>query len=398
MSIEHDEIEVKGTRFAMIPLWLLEADASPSVKIVYAALQSYTAGRDGDCCVRKSTIAKRIGVSARTVCNALDLLEEMGAVRVQRRRSEGRQRASRYVVLFDAPAGLAPAPELDPEPEPEPDPEPDPEPEPEPEPDPEPDPEPEPEPDPEPGDLMALLGASATAVKPVPEPAEDYEAEFDRLWAIQPKKTEKARSLKKFIKARKDGVALDTMRSALTLQAEVYRMQHPDGNVSFFPSLAVWINGARWEDEVTMPDSSQVYATEPVRQPQYGPQPRYGAMMAQGQAPVSPEVAREALVRRAHDAEERNDGRFYPLSDTVVFADRVDCRGYLPWHDTATGAEGFVTSERGGLEESAVSQRARVRRESGKSGGKGKGSAREALARRGWLADSPVSQVGYVRV
>ena len=380
MSIEHDEIEVKGTRFAMIPLWLLEADASPSVKIVYAALQSYAAGRDGDCCVRKSTIAKRIGVSARTVCNALDLLEEMGAVRVQRRRSEGRQRASRYVVLFDAPAGLAAAP--DPEPEPEPDPEPEPE-------------------MPASGDLLALLGHDSPAQdltsKPEPEPVVDFEAEFDRLWAIQPKKTEKSRSLKKFIKARKDGVALDTMRSALTLQAEVYRMQHPDGNVGFFPSLAVWINGARWEDEVTMPDSSQVYAAEPAPRPQYGQQPRYGAMMAQGQAPVSPEAARETLVRRAHDAEERNDGRFYPLSDTVVFADRVDCRGYLPWHDTATGAEGFVTSERGGLEESAVSQRARVRRESGKSGGKGKGSAREALARLGWLTDSPVSQVGYVR-
>ena len=251
------------------------------------------------------------------------------------------------------------------------------------------------------GDLLALLGHDSPAQdltsKPESEPVVDFEVEFDKLWAIQPKKTEKSRSLKKFIKARKDGVTLDTMRSALALQAEVYRMQHPDGNVSFFPSLAVWINGARWEDEVAMPDSSQVYATEPVRQPQYGQQPGYGAMTPQGRAPVFPEAAREALVRRAHDAEERNDGRFYPLSDTVEFADKVDCRGYLSWYDTATGAEGFVTSERGGLEESAVSQRARVRRENDKSGGKGKGAAREALARLGWLTDSPVAQVGYVR-
>lgn len=138
--IEQDEYRVKGTSFAMLPAWVLEADIPATAKVVYAGLQCYVSGREGDCVVRRATLAARVGVSARTVGNSLRALVEIGAVRVQRRRSGKRQYASRYVVVFDCPSVSAPAsasesePAGAPAPEPAPPPRPAPEPEPEPEP------------------------------------------------------------------------------------------------------------------------------------------------------------------------------------------------------------------------------------------------------------------------
>ena len=118
--VEQDEFRVKGTPFAMIPAWVLEADVPATAKVVYAGLQSYVSGREGDCVVRRATLAARVGVSTRTVGNSLRALAEIGAVRIQRRRSGKRQYASHYVVVFDCPSVAEPAPEPAPEPEPEP--------------------------------------------------------------------------------------------------------------------------------------------------------------------------------------------------------------------------------------------------------------------------------------
>ena len=120
--VEQEEFGVKGTPFAMIPAWVLEADIPATAKVVYAGLQGFVSGREGDCVVRRSTLAARVGVSARTVGNSLRALVGIGAVRVQQRRSGKRQYASRYVVVFDCPSegGVLSAPEPAPEPEPEP--------------------------------------------------------------------------------------------------------------------------------------------------------------------------------------------------------------------------------------------------------------------------------------
>ena len=118
--VEQEEFCVKGTSFAMLPTWVLEADIPATAKVVYAGLQGYVSGREGGCVVRRATLAARIGVSPRTVGNALRALADIGAVRVQQRRSGKRQYASRYVVVFDCPSVSAPAPASAPEPAPEP--------------------------------------------------------------------------------------------------------------------------------------------------------------------------------------------------------------------------------------------------------------------------------------
>lgn len=134
--VEQEEFCVKGTPFSMIPAWVLEAGIPATAKVVYAGLQGFVSGRGGDCVVRRATLAARVGVSARTVGNALRALADIGAVRVQQRRSGKRQYASCYRIVFDCPReggeGLLSAPEPAPEPEPEPAPAPAPEPEPEP--------------------------------------------------------------------------------------------------------------------------------------------------------------------------------------------------------------------------------------------------------------------------
>ena len=117
--VEQEEFGVKGTPFAMIPAWVLEADIPATAKVVYAGLQGFVSGREGDCVVRRSALAARVGVSTRTVGNSLRALVGIGAVRVQQRRSGKRQYASRYVVVFDCPreGGVLSAPEPEPEPQ-----------------------------------------------------------------------------------------------------------------------------------------------------------------------------------------------------------------------------------------------------------------------------------------
>ena len=148
--VEQEEFCVKGTSFAMIPAWVLEAGIPATAKVVYAGLQGFVSGREGDCVVRRAALAARIGVSTRTVGNSLRALIEIGAVRVQQRRSGKRQYASRYVVVFDCPSVSGPAPASEPEPEPEPAGAPAPEPAPAPRPAPRPAPKPAPAPKPEP--------------------------------------------------------------------------------------------------------------------------------------------------------------------------------------------------------------------------------------------------------
>lgn len=120
--VEQEEFSVKRTPFAMIPAWVLEADIPATAKVVYAGLQGYVGGREGDCVVRRATLAARVGVSTRTVGNSLQALVGIGAVRAQQRRSGKRQYASQYVIVFDCPCegGSLSAPEPAPEPEPEP--------------------------------------------------------------------------------------------------------------------------------------------------------------------------------------------------------------------------------------------------------------------------------------
>jgi hypothetical protein len=68
----------------MIPQALLRRDITPTATKVYFALRSYVNRKTGQCNPRYATIARRIGLSERTVCRALRELRLAGWIGVRR--------------------------------------------------------------------------------------------------------------------------------------------------------------------------------------------------------------------------------------------------------------------------------------------------------------------------
>lgn len=78
-----------------IPDWLLESDVcSIHAKVTYALLCRY-AGEDGSCYPKQTTLAKRLGVSRRTVINYLKELKDKGLIDVVHT-----QGVNRYYFMF----------------------------------------------------------------------------------------------------------------------------------------------------------------------------------------------------------------------------------------------------------------------------------------------------------
>lgn len=84
--------------FAILPEWVLFAPITPNAKITYAVLQRY-ANSDGICFPSRATLASRTGVSVRAIDRALGELQDINAVKVQRRKSpDGGWTSSLYHV------------------------------------------------------------------------------------------------------------------------------------------------------------------------------------------------------------------------------------------------------------------------------------------------------------
>lgn len=71
------------------------------------------------------------------------------------------------------------------------------------------------------------------------------EAEFDKFWAQYPKKQNKARALKAWIKQKPD---LKICLTALKQHMRSDQWQNEGG--TFIPHASTWINGEQWEDEL----------------------------------------------------------------------------------------------------------------------------------------------------
>lgn len=97
-------VAVRGSAYACVPVWVLEADISSSARLLYVGLNSYVAGAGGACTVRRETLTKRTGLSVATIGRAVRELERIGALRVHGRVSkDGKRRANAYTLLFDSP-------------------------------------------------------------------------------------------------------------------------------------------------------------------------------------------------------------------------------------------------------------------------------------------------------
>lgn len=81
---------------------------------------------------------------------------------------------------------------------------------------------------------------------------------FDKFWEAYPRHVNKPAAMKAFEKAKIDGELLETIITAIEKQKQSAQWQ--EGNGQFIPHPATWINGHRWEDEITAgkPKSSVV--------------------------------------------------------------------------------------------------------------------------------------------
>lgn len=90
---------------------------------------------------------------------------------------------------------------------------------------------------------------------------------FDTFWTFYPRKLGKAAALKAWIKLQPDDALLDTILKAITVAKQSPAWLKDNGQ--FIPHPASWLNGKRWEDELTPPsptrtfrDLSKVYRDE----------------------------------------------------------------------------------------------------------------------------------------
>lgn len=98
--VSDPHIENKNQRFAMIPESILgiAPDVGPSAFLVYATLV-WMSGQRRSCFPSVATIAKKTGMSARTVGTAINRLEELGLIeRHHREDADGGQSSNQYVI------------------------------------------------------------------------------------------------------------------------------------------------------------------------------------------------------------------------------------------------------------------------------------------------------------
>lgn len=76
---------------------------------------------------------------------------------------------------------------------------------------------------------------------------------FETLWEAYPRKVNKERALKAFIRINPDDALLQTMLDALAEQKEMDQWQ----DEQFVPHLDTWLNDQRWEDEIEKPLSAR---------------------------------------------------------------------------------------------------------------------------------------------
>jgi len=91
-----------------------------------------------------------------------------------------------------------------------------------------------------------------TPLKGSKEKAAALDRAFDKFWACYPRREGKQMAKKAFLKISPDDDLLETMLVAVQRQKQTDQWSDP----RYIPHPATWLNGRRWEDEVTQPRSS----------------------------------------------------------------------------------------------------------------------------------------------
>lgn len=90
---------------------------------------------------------------------------------------------------------------------------------------------------------------------------------FDRFWSEYPRHEGKQNAVKAFEKLNADEALLETMIAAIRKQKQSAQWQENGGQ--FIPHPATWLNGHRWEDEVTPVQKKPVVVAQQYEQRDY---------------------------------------------------------------------------------------------------------------------------------
>ena len=90
---------------------------------------------------------------------------------------------------------------------------------------------------------------------------------FDRFWSVYPRKVGKENARKAFAKVNPDETLLNTMIEAVTKQSKCDQWIRDGGQ--YIPHPATWINGHRWEDEVSVRTTGRVLPAQDFQQRDY---------------------------------------------------------------------------------------------------------------------------------
>ena len=90
---------------------------------------------------------------------------------------------------------------------------------------------------------------------------------FDRFWSVYPRKVGKENARKAFAKVNPDETLLNTMIEAVVKQSKCDQWIRDGGQ--YIPHPATWINGHRWEDEVSVRTTGRVLPAQDFQQRDY---------------------------------------------------------------------------------------------------------------------------------
>lgn len=220
------EREQELSYYAVVPAQVLTSQAiSDKSKLVYGVLASL-AREDGYCWASNKALAAIMGCGERTISRAIAELTDVGELIVQdvgngdrvgnhERRIYTRETAVRSLAKIGSPASFGEA-SLDKN-----------------------------------GEAVFNRIDNNKPKKSPHTPPADFDEEFAQFWKLYPKKRDRDKALKAWRKLNPDNELFCQIMIALNAQIRSAQWQRDGGQYIPYPST--WINGKRWEDEVTIP-------------------------------------------------------------------------------------------------------------------------------------------------
>jgi hypothetical protein len=208
-------------RFSIVPEWVLDSGVSDRAVRVYALIARYADNDTLQAFPGRETLAHRAGCSVKSVDRAIRELVSAGALRKSHRRNGDAYQSNLYtvrripdpLVTQVSPPSDTGVPRVGPQLSP--------------------------------GGATGVPLTRTTELEPQNiEPVNDISEQFNKFWAIYPRKKGKGQAIKAFEKA-----LLKTDLETILAGVEAYKEYEDMYDPQFIAHPTTWLNGERWDDE-----------------------------------------------------------------------------------------------------------------------------------------------------